>query len=822
MTPMAIVLAAFVLAGLQEPSLPYLPADVCGMHLAAPDTLPPSGSGPVLLAIVLCFDRQGGQSLIDPQTYLAYIQTRPSQPSRSAWISYDETVKDVARADFRRLWNSGFMDDLSIEAVDYRLANGVTGKVLVFNIEERERVRIIEYGGASTVSHSAIDDELKKRNLTVRVDSFVDAAQIRKIAGVVRELYAAKGYQYADVKPATAPVEGAAKRVDVIFTISEGPKVAIRDVQFLGNHAFTDDELGSALKNNRAQNVFSLISDRGTFNEDKYADDAERLTEYYRDHGYIAAQVGQPQLRALDDSDDRRTRWIQLRIPVTEGRQYRVGRIDVAGNTVVTAPALRSLIRLKEGDIYSQERMKKSLEAMREVYGSGGYSDFTAYPDLVPREGTGTVDVTVRVDEGKQYFVNRITISGNTQTHDEVVRRELLLVEAGIFNTEALKASVRRLNQLGYFKPIEAAALEVEKTPGRDDRVDVHLKVEEQNRNQVSFGAGFSEYDGFFGNASFTTTNFLGRGESLTLSGQQGSRGDSYSAAFTEPYVFNRAISLGASVYSRKTDYYLYSDSVDYSEVRTGFSPTVGFPVRRYSRLLLTYGYEVADSASSDAFREAYDGTGSNGVLLFTDGRYTQSSVTPSLVYNTVDQPQFPRRGMRLSGSLQYAGGLLGGTTHFMRTEAEAIRYVPVTRWTALGLRANAGVIRNYGRGDLPYYLRYFLGGEYQIRGVDIRTVGPLNENNAALGGTKFVLFNAEYYYDPFPMVRALLFHDAGQAFSDQQPIDLRQLRTSTGAELRVVVPMLNVPFRLIYAWNIYRDSFQPARGFKFAVGTTF
>jgi outer membrane protein insertion porin family len=175
-----------------------------------------------------------------------------------------------------------------------------------------------------------------------------------------------------------------------------------------------------------------------------------------------------------------------------------------------------------------------------------------------------------------------------------------------------------------------------------------------------------------------------------------------------------------------------------------------------------------------------------------------------------------------LTASYQYAGGLLGGTSDFIKPEVEAVVYVPTTRRTAIGVRANAGRIWSFGSEPLPYYQRYVLGGETQIRGVNVRTVGPLNENNVALGGTSFVLFNAEYYFDILPQVRALAFHDAGQAFGERQSIDLRQLRTSSGVELRVTLPVLNVPFRLIYAWNIYRDAFQPPRAFKFAVGTTF
>jgi outer membrane protein insertion porin family len=229
------------------------------------------------------------------------------------------------------------------------------------------------------------------------------------------------------------------------------------------------------------------------------------------------------------------------------------------------------------------------------------------------------------------------------------------------------------------------------------------------------------------------------------------------------------------------------------------------------------------NTAASDALLAGLGSDPSvNAAFLLAEGRHIESSVTPQIVHNTVDNPYAPRRGMRLTGRYQYAGGFLGGTSDFIKPDVEAIVYRPVTRRTALGVRAQAGWIRNYGSEELPYYLRYFLGGETQIRGTDIRTVGPMNSSGVALGGTKFVLFNAEYYFDVLPQVRALLFHDAGQAFAESERMDLAQLRTSTGAELRVTLPVIGVPFRLIYAWNIYRDISQPARTIKFAVGTTF
>lgn len=824
------------------PSLQDAPplGSVCGMNIPAPAKLPPADSPLIVIALTLCFEKQGGVSLVEPQTYLYYLQAKPSVPSRDIWVPYTDETEAVLREDFHRLWQTRFLDDLAIDVRDFPLANGVVGKVVIFDMEERQRIRIVDYEGVTRVDRSSIDERLKDRGIRMQIDAFVDLGVLRRAAGAVRDLYAEKGYQFAEVAPIVRPVAAGSRLVNVTFTVVEGPRVAIRDIAFVGNKALDDAALAAAMKGNREYGLLSFMRGNGVYQSDKFAEDAEAVVALYRDRGYIGAQVGQPELRPLEDSRDGTTRWVQVRIPVTEGQRYTIGQFSFEGNTKVSSEALGALFSIRSGDTYSEATIRKGLDKAREIYGAGGYYEFTAYPDLQPRDtagsgdqtgparqsATGTapiVDVTLRIDEGVQYFVNRITFVGNTHTRDDVLRREMGLLEAGVFNTEALKYSIRRLNQLGYFKALEGDAIDVEKTPGRSDRVDVTLTVQEQNRNQVSFGAGASQYEGVFGNASFTTSNFMGRGESLTVSVQKGSRSNNYQLAFSEPYLFNRPVTAGASLFSRKFDYRLTSSEVDYSEVRTGVTQTIGFPIRRFSRLYATYGYEVIDTAASAAVEDLLSTGGTSQPLAFLDeGRHVQSSITPSLVHNTVDNPYSPRSGMRLTGTYQYAGGWLGGTTHFVKPDVEGVLYLPVTRRTALGVRAQAGWLWNYSSRPLPYYLRYFMGGETQIRGTEIRTVGPRNENDVPTGGTKFVLFNAEYYYDIAPQVRALLFHDAGQTFDERTPIDLRQLRTSSGAELRVTLPMLGVPFRLIYAWNVYRDTFQPARTFRFAVGTTF
>jgi outer membrane protein insertion porin family len=818
-------------ASAQEAPSPSAPT-LCGQPVPAPAMLPPADSGPLVYVMGLCFAAQGNVSAVEPETYLYYLRLRPSRPSQREWVPFDEQARETIKEDFRRLWATGFLDDLSVEASDYAFANGVVGKIVTYHIEERARVRLVTYEGAGDLEQTKIDEALRDKGAELKLDAFLDQAVIRRARTVLRDLLAEKGFAAAEVSSAVAPIPGSPKLVNLTFNVTRGPKLVIRDVAFIGNRAVPDADLARVLKGNRPQGLLSLVTSRGAYNESTFADDAQRVEDYYRDHGYVAVRVGQPEVRTLDDSDDGKVRYVQLRIPVFEGRRYRLGTLTFEGQQIVRTEALQQIFKLKPGDWYRQQRVRDGLTKARDIYGAVGHMEFTGYPDLKRHDetadtGEAVVDVVMRLDEGPRYLVNRIAFKGNTITRDEVIRRELSLVEGGVFNTQALKTSLRRLNQLGYFKAIEGSDkdLHVDKAKGAGDAVDVTFTLEEQNRNQVQFGGGVSQYDGAFFNLAFTTTNFLGKGESLTLTGQKGTRSTIYQVAFTEPYAFNRPISTGVELYSRKVDLLTGLNTIGYSEVRSGGTVTIGRQLWPFTRAFVGYGYEVVETAVSQALRDSLGSSATSRLssLFLEDGQYTESRITPSFVYNTVDNPYTPRSGQRLSINLPVAGGPLGGTTSYVRPEAEAIVYVPHTRRTALGVRANAGWLRPFGdTRAVPYYLRYVLGGEYQIRGVELRSVGPLDDDQRVIGGDKFVLFNAEYYLDVFGPVRALLFHDAGQAYADTEPINLRRLRTSSGVELRVIVPMLNVPFRLIYAWNIYRDTFQPARALKFAVGTTF
>jgi len=860
---------------------------VCSTE-ARPAAEPPAGSVPVVLFIAPCFEAQGNQSLIEPQTYLFYIQLKQSRPSEGVWIPFNDASEKTIEEDFHRLWGTNFLDNLFIDITDYKFPNGTIGKIVTYNMEERQRVKIVDYVGSKKIEVSKIDEKLKDANAVIRLDTFIDPGLVRKVEGIVRDMLHEKGFQFADVTHEIAPISGGGpKLVHLTFHMDEGPKVKIKSIEFVGNKALSSSSLKHQMKDNKEGAGFedfahlwnwisAKIGERGTYNEAKFDDDAEKLTQYYRDHGYIRAVIGAPELKVLGDSDDKKTRFIELRIPVTEGERYKVNSFTFAGNSVVKTEYLAPLFKLKKGDYFTEKPIRKGMEKAREIYGAGGYMEFTGFPDYKyldeasalepeppellkapaqPKPKTAPapgVDVTLRIQEGAQYFVNRITFVGNNTTRDNVIRREMRLVENGVFNTEALKFSIKRLNQLGYFKPLEGGKdVTIDKTPGAQNKVDVKLQLEEQNRNQLTFGAGVSEFEGFFGQVSFQTANFLGRGESLTLSLSAGSRAQNYSLAFTEPFLFDRNITGGFNVF-RSDIRYIGA----FTQQSTGMTLTGGFPVGSgFTRAFLNYSYErVKVTEISQAYTDPLvlqqNPFLADSLLIGSNGERIISKVSPSIIYNTVDNPIFPTSGKRFTATIDLAG--LGGNTNFYKPMVEAVMYWKQANRLTLGYRAQYQYIHQFtGSEELPIFEKLYLGGEYSVRGFDIRSIGPQGSNGVVIGGNKSLLFNVEEMITIAGPVRAILFYDAGEVQAGTElagpapftpdgsffgttlvpgkNFNWADFKTSTGVEIRFFMPVLNVPFRLIFAMNPQRNgvldnTLQPQTRFqfRFAVGSTF
>jgi outer membrane protein insertion porin family len=764
-----------------------------------------------------------GQRYLSEETYLFYISTKVGDRL--------DTLR--LRSDFRRLWDTGFLDDLALDVSD-----GDAGAVVTFIVDERRRVQVVDYRGSKDLKPSDIEDELEERDAKLRIDGFYDPKAANKVEQIIAELLAEKGYRFGTVRHEVKVVSGSALHVS--FVIDDGAKAKVRSVDFDGNHAFADGTLRRRMKI-KQPSLLGLTWLRGNtiFSDEKWKEDELAIRNFYLDHGYVDARVGTPTLTYTDRTPEKPDagQEIKVSIPIEEGTRYRVGKVSFDGLTLFAEDWVRSLIALEEGQYYEDSKVRKAIETLQKAYGKLGYFQFTGYPERAVDPSTGVVDVTLRLDEDERYFVGRIAFVGNDMTRDKVVRRALFLNEGDPLNTEFLELSIKRVNQLGYFKPQEKMP---HLAPGQDEHsVDVTFELEEQNRNQVAIGGGFSELDGAYVNLNFQTANFLGRGEALNLAVQTGTRSTNHRISFTTPYAFDRPITAGFDLYFNRATYLTSGTFVGFGQQTQGVGLTLGMPVGRFSRALLSYSFQIVDVYEVEATTVSSALTGVVADDLIESPTATQrfdleavggaerrfeSTVSPSWVRDTVDDPFLPRSGTRSSATFHVMGGLLGGSVDLLRPTVESIAYKPLRKWLALGVRGQFGFVQPYGSTtEIPYYRRYFLGGETQIRGYDLRTVGPYDtDTQTGVGGNKFMLFNAELYLDAVRPLRLLAFFDAGQAAREGEGLYWKTMSTSAGVEARMLVPVLNVPVRLIYAWNLNRDYFQPARTLKFAVGTTF
>ena len=843
----------------------------------APASLPPPDSPPLFRNIELRFDAQGGASGVDANTYVYYMKVAEyvSDSTQGRWTPYDETIEQILLEDFRSLWETGFLDDLSISVVDDEpYDNGVLAKRVIFQMEERERVKIVTFEGSDELDRADIDDAMNETGLAIRLDSFLDLTKVRQAEGLLRAMFSGKGYQFAEVSHELTAVAGGPKVVQLTFHLDEGPKVHIEEIEFIGNEELNDGELKGQMKELRERWWLSFISGRGTYKEALFEADADRVVAHYMEEGFIDAKVGSPDAQYLDVSEDGKSRGMRLRIPVDEGPRYRVGDIRFDGNEVVTEFGLRSMFAgLVPGEYYSQKIVSDAIELANQFYGRLGYTGLTMFPDLQRRtspdysvsggiepdgdsegvenpyadlqkpthlDGAPIVDVTIRIQEGEQQFVKRITFTGNSSTRDEVIRRELQLVENGVFNTAALQTSIRRLNQLGYFEPFEESSVDIETVEGSDNEVNLTMNLVEANLNQLTFGAGVSQFDGFFGQLSFSTSNFLGRGETLSVGVQNGSRLRDINLGYTKPYLFGKNMSGGVNVFSRRIEWV-----GAYTQETTGASVTVGWPLALFTRMFVSYGYEVTGVSDVNPFFSEQENSTflspflADALLIGTNGRRTIGRVTPSIRFDTVDHPIFPNVGSRYSASLGIAG--VGGNTKFLKPVLEGAWYIPHLSRTTIGIRTQYQFIASASPQTIPVFERLWLGGEFSVRGFDIRRIGPtvadLNpevpqdsfQGRTVMGGNKSLLLNLEYQIRIAQPVRFIFFYDTGQVQDFGDRFAMNDFKTSTGVELRIFMPMLNVPFRLIYSWNpqrdgVYNDNFQQQEEttFRFAVGTTF
>jgi outer membrane protein insertion porin family len=693
-----------------------------------------------------------GNRRIQRDTLLARIFSRAGDP-------YSE---EGVHRDFQALWNTQFFEDIRLEVEDS--PTNPNAKILVYYVTERPIIRRIEYKGNKSITESDILDRFKERKVGLSVESQFDPTKIKRAEVVLKELLAEHGRQFATVKPTYERI-AATNAVKLVFNIDEGPKVKVGEIKFDGNKAFSDRKLIRAMKHDRPYSIplgFTEIPVLSkTYDRQKLDEDLEiGVRGLYQNNGYFKVLVKDPILKIVDEDrggipgpwplvGSKHGKSTNITIPIEEGEQYRMGVVkfrssDPEQGLVFKPDALTKFFPLKEGDIFATDKVRKALDDYKKLYGGYGYINFVATPNTEVNDAKKLVNITMEFDQGKPFYVRRIEFSGNTTTRDKVIRRQLLIDEGQVFNNRYWELSLLRLNQLNYFDPIKPENAELKKNE-KAGTVDIKLKVKEKGKQSISFSGGVSGIAGTFVSLSYQTNNFLGLGETLTISGQLGNLQQGATFGFTEPYLFDRPISTGFTVFYSKFNYnqakqegLLLGQQVaidpalqqNYTTDSHGFTIFASYPLRKYqfTRIGVTYGFSTTNiTAFSQSAQLLFEFTQFRSLAGPSALNGIQSSkITPTISYNTVDNPQNPTHGKSFYYGLGWEGGPLGGNTNtFTNTFTMTYFHPHHHKRNVIGIRVLTSMITGYNGTDVPPYSRFYLGGENDVRGFDFYTISP-------------------------------------------------------------------------------------------------
>jgi outer membrane protein insertion porin family len=692
-----------------------------------------------------------GNRRVRGDTLMARIFSRKGDP-------YNE---ETLRRDFQALWNTQFFEDVKLRVEDS--PKNPNGKIIIFDVKERPQIRRIRYDGIHSISESDILDRFKERKVGLSVESQFDPTKIKKAEVVLKELLGEHGRQFAKVMPQYERI-ASSNAVILVFKIEEGPKVKVGKIKFTGNHAFSDRRLIRAMRHDRPYAIplyfWYIPVLTKTYDRQKLSEDLEvGVRGLYRDNGYFKVSVGEPVLENVDTTHARlgiplvtgrgHGKAVNITIPIEEGERFRMGTLKIVSSDPDKAlslkvDALKAAFPLKQGDIFSTEKVRKALETYGKIYGEYGFIDFTPEPDTEVDDVNKIINLTLRFDEQKQYYVHRIEFSGNTTTRDKVIRRELMIDEGQLFNKRLWELSILRLNQLDYFDKIEADKAAEIRRNNKEGTVDITLKLKEKGKQSIGLQGGVSGLAGSFIGLTYQTNNFLGLGETLTFSANFGSLSRTFMFGFTEPYLFDRPISTGFTLFSSRYNFdqarqeaILFQQSVsinpqfvqNYVQNSTGFTVFAQYPLRRlsFARLGLNYGLTRTNIKSfnqastllfeSLQFRSLTGPSALNGIV--------SSTITPSISYNTVDNPINATHGKSFYYSVGFSG--LGGNVNTITNVFDMKYFHPINkRRNVLGFHFSAAHTTGFAGKEVPPFSRFYMGGENDIRGYDIRAISPV------------------------------------------------------------------------------------------------
>jgi len=651
--------------------------------------------------------------------------------------------------DIRALWALNYFADIQL-----LVQRGPSGLVYVVRVEERPAIRNVELKGNDELSKDEFKDIVD-----IRPFSILDLEAMRKTARKIQDKYVEKGFFLAEVTPRVQPVPDS-REVDVFFDIRERSKVLVKEIRFVGASKVPADEL-KAVMATREGGLLSLLTNEGTYREELFQRDLVILQAAYYDRGFINVKVDKPLLALSPDK-----RFIYITIKVEEGDQYAIGGLDFSGDLIAPKEQLLASMRARVGETFSREKLSTDIVALTDRYFDAGYAYANINPATAIDAEQKLVKITFDIQKGRQVYIERIDVSGNTKTRDKVIRRELRIYEGDLFSGTNLRRSKERVTALGFFETVEVAH-----KPGTDDgHVVVTVEVKEKATGTFQLGFGFSNVESFIFTAQVSQNNFLGWGQTVSLSAQISGLRSLFQASYFDPYFLDTNYILSADLFRTETDF------PQFIRRSLGGNLNLGYHVTEDIMVNGGYGLEQVN---------VEQGTSGGALPLadqFTSG--LTSSVRLSATWDRRDNRLFPSRGFMHFASAELAPPFLGGNLNFIRYTAYSRVYVPLP-FLGLIFKTNAtvGYIQQLGEKRLPISELYYLGGINTVRGYFLRSISPsvlapLSADPAAapgqafVGGDKQVILNVELEAPVFEKVglRGVVFYDAGNAYaSDEQ-----------------------------------------------------
>ena len=791
-------------------------------------TLMVLGLSPLAMADFIIQDiRVEGLQRTEPSTVFNYLPVKVGDNFSDA--RSEEIIKN--------LYATGFFDDVRVETM---------GNQVLLTVVERPTIATLNITGAKMLQNDAIKKNLESFGLAQ--SQYFNQATLNQAVVALRDEYVGRGKQSVKITPTVKKL--ARNRVSIDIAIDEGKSTKIADIEFEGNHVYSDRKLMKQMSLSEG-GMWTWLTKSNQFNEQKFSQDLERVSEFYQNNGYFGFRIVDTDVQTNEDKTKQ-----TIKITVDEGERYRWGKVTIDGDTrEVPKEELYKMLTMKEGKWYERQKMVKSLEAMQNRMGSAGYAFSEINVQPVPNPQTKTVDFVLHVEPGRKVYVNQINITGNNKTRDEVVRRELRQMEAAPYDTSKLQRSKERVELLGYFDNVQFDAKPVEGSP---DQVDVNMSVQERSTGSLDLSAGWVQDTGMVLSAGVSQDNLFGTGKSASARVSRSKTTVNGSLSFTDPYFTPDGVSLGYDVYGKSYDPRKASSSAkQYKTTTAGAGIRMGIPVTEYDRVnfglaaehLTVNTYTGAPKRYAEFIKQY--GKGSDGVGSFKGWLYKG---TIGWGRNKTDNALWPTRGYQTGVNGEIA--LPGSDLQYYTLTHNQTWFFPLNKSLTLMLGGEVGYGNGYGKTKtMPFFENFYGGGLGSVRGFESGTLGPKVYDEygekISYGGNKKANVSAELLF-PMPgikdarTVRLSLFADAGSVWDGKTYTDndndkyytnktaqnvyglgtshkstfKEELRASAGAAVTWLSPL--GPMKFSYAYPFKKKEGDEIQRFQFQLGTTF